>query len=526
MARIMEQPSLKSLLGEKEDGAIMRVAIIILLAYWIDGDNENETLEDVPFIDDHWIYGDNENKTLEDVPSIDDQGGSEDMGSCINLDESIIYDLVDHTRIEEIACEVESGSGLAIILDELLKSVLQPRASLHEDCKANFKIVNMAWEDNQLISLLLKQQRVIHKIDRYCDVSSQQLRETLTPLIKDHLSMRDILRESEASSVRGALTILIGYLSAKDMILGFDDVMGRGGSVGIKTVRYSYSQDDMKVEPTYTSEGRGFVELSSYTLDALMPDPSLINQLLHDASFKDVAQQIQCEPRAVKFADFVLDCLAYSSDEQFIASHDLNNMFEFWQHPSLMHLRRALKKSPRLSLFNLFKQLSDGAEMLRLKERLDRIREDNFWKTIDIDKSDFSLRMRLALSILIGYWSAGDVTRLVMPILFYQLENPSKAHLLEDLRDVEIICYWADSNHDLEGLKNVLSSKYAKDSPEFERRVVEIEHHQNLKVAEAVVRGYDNTEAQITALLKGDSCILMLFSWFSKTWGMLSDACA
>ncbi|GFP81924.1 hypothetical protein PHJA_000335700 [Phtheirospermum japonicum] len=105
-------------------------------------------------------------------------------------------------------------------------------------------------------------------------------------------------------------------------------------------------------------------------------------------------------------------------------------------------------------------------------------------------------------------------------------KNPSKAHLLEDLRDVEIICYWADSNHDLEGLKNVLSSKYAKDSPEFERRVVEIEHHQNLKVDEAVVRGYDNTEAQITVLLKGDSCILMFFSWFSKTCGMLSDACA
>ncbi|GFP98633.1 hypothetical protein PHJA_002007200 [Phtheirospermum japonicum] len=192
MARIMEQPSLKSLLGEKEDGAIMRAAIIILLAYWIDGDNENETLEDVPSIDDHWIDGDNENETLEDVPSIDDQDGSEDMGSCINLDESIIYDLVDHTRIEEIACEVESGSGLAIILDELLKSVLQPRASLHEDCKANFKIVNMAWEDNQLISLLLKQERVIHQIERYFNVSNQQLRETLTPLIKDHLSMRDI----------------------------------------------------------------------------------------------------------------------------------------------------------------------------------------------------------------------------------------------------------------------------------------------------------------------------------------------
>ncbi|GFP83493.1 hypothetical protein PHJA_000492700 [Phtheirospermum japonicum] len=413
MARIMEHPSLKLLLGEKEDVAMTRGAIIILLAYWVDGDNEDETLDD--------------------VLSNDGQDGSEE-------DESIIDNLIEHPYIENIACKVESGSGLGNILEELLKSVLCPRDSLDEDCNAHFKIVNMAWEDYQLIS--------------------------------------------------------------------FDDVMGRGGSVGIKTARNSYSSDDMKVEPTSTSEGRAFMEpSSSYTLDALMPDPSLINQLLHDASFKDLAQQIQQDPRAVKCANFIFRCLSCHHDGRDIPSHELN-------------------QSPRPSLYNLFKKLSDGAQMLRLKERLDRIRGDNFWKTNGFKNDDFSLRMRVALSILIGYWSAGDVTRLVMPMLFYQLKNPSKAALLEDVSDVEIICYWADSNHDLEGLKNVLASKYAKGSSEFERRVVEIGHHQKLKVAEAVVRGYDNTEAQITVLLKGDSCILMFFSWFSKTCGMLSDACA
>ncbi|GFP98631.1 hypothetical protein PHJA_002007000 [Phtheirospermum japonicum] len=243
MARIMEHPSLKSLLGEEEDGAMMRGAIIILLAYWIDSDHED--------------------KTLKDVLSIDNQDGSENL--CI----------------ENIACGVEIGSGLANILEDLLKLVRNPPLALDEDCKAHFKIVNIAWKHNQLISLLLKKRHVIHKIQRYSNVSSQQLRESLTPLVKAHPLIKDILQESEASSVRHC--------------------------------QNSYSRDDMKVEPTSTSEGRGFVEPSSYTQDALMPDPALINQLLHDAPFMDVAQQIQCEPRAVQFADFVLDCLTYNS---------------------------------------------------------------------------------------------------------------------------------------------------------------------------------------------------------------------
>ncbi|GFP83492.1 hypothetical protein PHJA_000492600 [Phtheirospermum japonicum] len=70
-------------------------AIIILLAYWIDGDNED--------------------KRLEDVISIDDQDGSENL--CI----------------ENIACGVEIGSGLANILEDLLKLVRNPPLALDED---------------------------------------------------------------------------------------------------------------------------------------------------------------------------------------------------------------------------------------------------------------------------------------------------------------------------------------------------------------------------------------------------------
>ncbi|KAL3648849.1 hypothetical protein CASFOL_005252 [Castilleja foliolosa] len=382
-------------------------------------------------------------ETLEDVPSNDVYDGSD-------VDEYIIDYLIEHTRIENIAFKIKSGSVLGNILEDLLKSVRQPRGSLHDDWKEHFKLVNKAWEDNQLISLILEEKNVKHlkyMIQKYSVESNQQLCESLTPLIKNHLPIKNMLLEGQISSVRGALTILIRYFSARNNVLGFADLVGRGGAVGIYTARYSDSQDDdMKIEPISKSAGGAFVETSSScTLEELMPDTSLIDQLLNDAT---------------------------------------------------------LKESPT-NLPDIFKRLSDGAQMLRLKERLDRIRGASFWKTNDFDESDFALKMRLALSILIGYWSARDVSKLVMHLLHYQIKNPTKAHLLEDLRDVEVICYFVDSNHDLEGLKNVLAIKYAKDSPEFTSRFVEIErHHQKLKVRKAA-------EALITAILKNKNCIMI-----------------
>ncbi|KAL3651145.1 hypothetical protein CASFOL_007548 [Castilleja foliolosa] len=334
----------------------------------------------------------------------------------------------------------------------------------------------------------------------------------------DHPPMKDILRESEASSVRGALTILIGYLSNKDLILKFDGVIGHDGLVGIRTFRYSCTPDDIKVQPISAS-GAFMEPPSSYTseLDALMPEPSLVTRLLHDESLKDVAQQIQSNRHGVDFAELVLDY--FTSDyDGFIPC---SNLINFWQDASLVPLRRALKKSPKPDLFSLFKELSDGAEMLRLKERLDRIREDYFLKTIDINKIDFSLKMRLALSILIGYWSSFDMTLRVRQLLRYKRDYPSKAHLLEDLKDVEVISYLADYNHDLKGLKNVLADEYNENSFEFECRVEEIERQQKRLASRALFCGYDKTSALITALLKGGRCICMIFRWNSKFPGML-----
>ncbi|KAL3648907.1 hypothetical protein CASFOL_005310 [Castilleja foliolosa] len=469
------------------------------------------------------VFPSNDDETLDDVSSNDDET-SEEVSSNVVHDGSDVYEsiidyLVLDTDIENIACKIKSGSVLGNILEDLLKSVRQHRGSLHEDCEEHFKLVNMAWEDNELISLLLKEKYMICDIETYYDESNKQLRESLTPLIKDDSPMKDILRESRLSSVRGALALLIGYFSARNMTLGFDDIMGRRGAVGIYTVRYSYSQDDIKVEPTSASEGGAFMKPpSSYTLQELLPDTSLISELRNDESFNNAAQEIQCDSEVAMFADDVVTCISCRETPKY----QPRKVFLFWRDKSLMHLRRALKKSTNLR--NIFKILSDGSQMLRLKERLDRIRRDSFLKSKDFDESDFALKMRVALSILIGYWSAYDVAQLALHILYFQYENPTKADLLKDLSDVEVICYFVDSYNDLEGLKNVLASKYAKDSLEFTSRVVEIEHHQKLKVAEAARdRGYDNREALITAILKKGRCIAMHVPWFSFTRGMSSD---
>ncbi|KAL3648906.1 hypothetical protein CASFOL_005309 [Castilleja foliolosa] len=350
--------------------------------------------------------------------------------------------------------------------------------------------------DEYIIDYLIEEKNVKHlkyMIQKYSVESNQQLCESLTPLIKNHLPIKNM----------GALTILIGYFSARNNVLGFADLVGRGGAVGIYTARYSDSQDDdMKIEPISTSAGGPFVETSSScTLEELMPDTSLIDQLLNDASLNNLAQQIHCNRCVVSPSNFIINHLKSLLDGQKIDSFQLNRVLDLWQYDPLKNLRRTLKESPNLR--NTFKILSDGAQMLRLKERLDRIRGASFWKTNDFDESDFALKMRLALSILIGYWSARDVSKLVMHLLHYQIKNPMKAHLLEDLRDVEVICYFVDSNHDLEGLKNVLAIKYVKDSPEFTSRFVEIEHHhQKLKVRKAA-------ESLITAILKNKKCIMI-----------------
>ncbi|KAL3648909.1 hypothetical protein CASFOL_005312 [Castilleja foliolosa] len=446
-----------------------------------------------------------DDEILEDDESSNDDETSDEVSSDgSDVDESIIRDFIDHSIIENIACKIKSGSVLGNILEDLLKSVRQPRGSLHEDCEEHFKLVNMAWEEDQLISLLLKEKYMVDKLERYFIENNQQLAESLTPLIKGHSPFKDIVLETETSSVRGALAVLMGYFSARNMTLCFDDYMGRRGVVGIYTVRYSYGQDDIEVEPTSASEGGPFMKPpSSNTLQELLPDHSLVSQLLKDASFKDVAKEIQRDSEVHKFADYVVACLGCRQDGPEIPSWQLHQVFYFWVVESLMHLRRDLKKTPTSSLCKIFKKLSDGAQMLRVKERLDRIRGDSFWNTENFDESDFELKMRVALSILIRYWSARDVTLLVRNILYFQFENPMKADLLEDLSDVEMICYFADSKHDLEGLKTVLASKYAKDSDEFTRRVEEIEHHQKLKVVDrARDHGYDDKEALITAILK------------------------
>ncbi|KAL3648974.1 hypothetical protein CASFOL_005377 [Castilleja foliolosa] len=456
-----------------------------------------------------------------DVQSTDPQDPedvAEELG--INIFHSIIYKLYEHPFSKNVACKIASGSTVAFILETLLKSVFQPRASFDEDCKTHYEIVKRAWEDIELTSLLLEEESSWYIIDGYYDESNEQLLEKFTPLIKGHLPMKEILPKTEEQSdiVRRALTILIGYLSAKDSVLPFDDLMGRGGFIGIRTFRYSDTPDDMKVEPL--SSSGAFIEPSSCTLEALMPDSSLVTQLLHDSSFKDVAQQIESYPSSAKFAKIVLSYFASNFDKGCIPTYLRRGIFNFWRSGCLVPLSCALEKSSKSSnpsLFNIFKQLSDGAEMLRLKERLSRIREDNFWKTIDIHKCSFSLKMRLALCILIGYWSTQDMTKAVMLLLSCNKKKP-----LNDLKDVEIVSYWADQSHDLKGLKKVLSKEYQENSDEVEHRIAEIESRQKLITLEAVGHGYDvKKPAVVTAVLKDGSCIHIILRWYFNTSGVL-----
>ncbi|KAL3648977.1 hypothetical protein CASFOL_005380 [Castilleja foliolosa] len=452
-----------------------------------------------------------------DVQSTDPWDVAEELG--INIFDSIIYRLYELPFIKRVACKIESGSVLAFILEGLLKSVFQPRASFGEDCKTHYGIIKRAWEDIELTSLLLEEKSLWYIIDGYYEESNEQLLERLTPLIKGHLPMTEILPKSEEESetfiVRRALTILMGYLSAKDSILPFDDVMGREGFIGIRTFKYSDNPYDMKVEPL--SSSGAFMEPSSCTLEALMPHSSLVTQLLHDSSFKDVTHQIESHPSSAKFAKFVLSYFASSFDKGCIPTYLRRGIFGFWRSSCLVPLRCALeKKSSKPSLFNIFKQLSDGAEMLRLKEQLSRIREDKFWKIIDIHKSSFSLKMRLALCTLIGYWSTLDMTKTVMLLHMCNNKKP-----LKDLKEVEIVSYWADQSHDLKGLKNVLAKEYQEKSDEVEHRIAEIERQQKIIALEAVERGYDNTSAMITAIMKDCRCIYIIFRWYFKTSGLL-----
>ncbi|KAL3648979.1 hypothetical protein CASFOL_005382 [Castilleja foliolosa] len=448
--------------------------------------------------------------------SIDPQDVAEELG--ITIFDSIIYKLYERPSIKIVAGKIERDTKLAFILEALLESVFQWRPSFDEYCKTHFKIVKMAWEDIELNSLLLEEESLFDAINRFYDESHVQLLEKLTPLIKDHPPMKDILpkieEESEAFSVRRALTILIGYLSGKDSILPFGDLMGRGGIFGRRSFRNFDAPNDMMLEPI--SSCGAFMEPYSCTLDASMPDPSLVAKLFHDSSFKDVAQQIESDPRSARFANSVLSYFSKDFDEGNIPYGLHKNIFNFWGSACLIHLRRALKKSPESSLFNLFKELSDGAEMLRLKERLTRIREDSFWKVIDIRKSGFSLKMRLALGILVGYWSTPDMTMTVMHLHKYNLEKP-----LKDLEGVEIISYWADWSHDLKGLKNVLVREYEENSIEFEVRVAEIERQQTLIASKAVDSGYDDTSAIFTAIMKGCRCIWIKIRWYFKIPGRL-----
>ncbi|KAL3648916.1 hypothetical protein CASFOL_005319 [Castilleja foliolosa] len=84
-------------------------------------------------------------------------------------------------------------------------------------------------------------------------------------------------------------------------------------------------------------------------------------EMCRDASFKSAAQQIQCDSKVAMFADFVGAYLGCPHDGREIPCYLPSKVFRFWRYKSLMHLRRALKEI-----------LSDGSQMLRLKERLDR----------------------------------------------------------------------------------------------------------------------------------------------------------
>ncbi|KAL3648971.1 hypothetical protein CASFOL_005374 [Castilleja foliolosa] len=443
---------------------------------------------------------------------------AEELG--ITIFDSILWKLYERPCIKFVAGKIERDTTLALILEALLESVIQYRPSFDEYCKIHYEIVKRAWEDVQLTSLLLEKESLFLTIDRFYGESHVQLLEKLTPIIKGHPPMKDILpnieEESEASSVRRALTILIGYLSGKDSILPFDDLMGRGGIFGIRTFRHFDSPNDTMLEPI--SSCGAFMEPYSYTLDASIPDQSLVAELFHDSSFKDVAQQIENDPRGARFANFVLRYFSKDFDEGNIPCCLHRNIFKFWGSACLIHLRMALEESPESSLSKLFKELSDGAEMLRLKERLIRIREDSLLRTIDIRRSDFSLKMRLALSILIGYWSTADMTKTVMLLHKCNIKKP-----VEDLKDVEVVSYWADRSHDLKGLKNVLVREYEENSSEFEVRVAEIERQQIFIALKAVDSGYDNSLAIFTAIMKDSHCIWIMIRWYFSTPGRLDE---
>ncbi|KAL3648978.1 hypothetical protein CASFOL_005381 [Castilleja foliolosa] len=439
----------------------------------------------------------------------DPQDVAEELG--ITIFDSIIYKLYERPCIKFVAGKIERDTTLALILEALLESVFQYRPSFDEYCKIHYEIVKRAWLHLQLTSLLLEKGSLFLTIDRFYGESHVQLLEKLTPIIKGHPPMKDILpkieEESEAFSVRRALTILIGYLSGKDSILPFDDLMGRGGIFGIRTFRHFDSPNDMMLEPI--SLCGAFMEPYSYTLDASLPHQSLLAELFHDSSFKYVAQQIENDPRSARFANSVLRYFSKDFDEGNIPRCLHRNIFKFWGSEGI---------GEESSLFNLLKELSDGAEILRLKERLTRVREDSFWKVIDIRKSDFSLKMRFSLGILIGYWSTPDLTKIVMHLHKYNLEKP-----LKDLEDVEIISYWADWSHDLKGLKNVLVREYEENSLDFELRVAEIEHQQILIASKAVDCGYDDTSAIFTAIMKGRRCIWINIRWYFKIPGRLEN---
>ncbi|CAH9063107.1 unnamed protein product [Cuscuta europaea] len=509
MSYIKNHPSLELILEDREPVAMMRIVLIILIAFWSGKDvlgsdpdcrfatslDSDPDCESAASLDSDPDY---ESTTSHDSGPMDSRWRSE-LGEEFMIDE-----LIDAHTVECFADKVLKDESVVQPLEALLETLYNnSQHTLSNRAVEHFEKVKSIWGNRDFIRILLKDKSTPCSMLRYMRVAGRKLTEFLVYKIKGDPAFDDIFRYMEPTTMmRSALSILIGYWANEESILPLVYAMG-GRAFGVKRVDLGDAclgvvKDNHLVSGEDRSEDKMCME---------SPSCSIIADLSQDTSIKKLADQLVQFPQAVSMAEELLESLKddvplrLSPYLHYVERHRCAAL-GFWCAPVIiLHLIKELKEST--ALFSVFNKHIKGAQLLRCQERLTRIQKDPLLGSIL--ESDHVTKIRGALSILFGYWSDKDVAMLVIVLLALEDEAFAEVDLTEE--NVEFLYYLTNKSGAVEGLKSVLADKYCEDSVEYTNLF------EKIRIKEQDSMKFDNEKdlASIKVILKEGDII-----YFSK----------